>query len=197
MGFRSRTAALAGLLLAVAGSAPAQAATVTDLISFTDVGTYQTNGGGIYNGDASVAVSFKITFDPTLLYLTQSITGVVSDLSVVVTDDRFGAGEIPLNPIINFAFDGSGTLTLSSLPGQNKNMVGTNDITIGINGWAYGPGSGAWYSQVEFGATLTTSGDVSIVAETPLPAALPLFIGGAGLLGFLVRRRKAASAAAA
>ena len=103
---------------------------------------------------------FKITFDPTLLYLTQSITGVVSDLSVVVTDDRFSPAVISLNPIINFAFDGSGTLTLSSLPGQDKDMVDTKDITIGINGWAYGPGSGAWYSQVDFGATLTTSGDV-------------------------------------
>ena len=140
MSFLSRGAALAGLLLAVAVSAPARAATVTDLISFTDVGTYQTNGGGIYNGDASVAVSFKITFDPTLLYLTQSITGVVSDLNVVVTDDRFTPAVLTLNPIINFAFDGSGTLTLSSLLDQNKN-IGTNDITIGINGWAYGPGS--------------------------------------------------------
>jgi len=197
MSFQSRGAALAGLLLAVAVSAPARAATVTDLISFTDVGTYQTNGGGIYNGDASVAVSFKITFDPTLLYLTQSITGVVSDLNVVVTDDRFSPAVISLNPIINFAFDGSGTLTLSSLPGQNKDMIDTKDITIGINGWAYGPGSGAWYSQVDFGATLTTSGAVSIVAETPLPAALPLFIGGAGLLGLLARRRKPALAASA
>jgi hypothetical protein len=35
------------------------------------------------------------------------------------------------------------------------------------------------------------------ISPTPLPAALPLFIGGAGLLGFLVRRRKAVSAATA
>jgi hypothetical protein len=32
--------------------------------------------------------------------------------------------------------------------------------------------------------------DGSITAATPLPAALPLFAGGLGVLGFLARRRK-------
>jgi hypothetical protein len=34
-------------------------------------------------------------------------------------------------------------------------------------------------------------------ATTPLPAALPMFMGGAGLIGLLARRRKKKSAALA
>lgn len=47
-------------------------------------------------------------------------------------------------------------------------------------------------SQGRFGFTV---GDAS-VAETPLPAALPLFAGGLGLIGLLARRRKQRHAAA-
>jgi hypothetical protein len=41
-----------------------------------------------------------------------------------------------------------------------------------------------------------TFGDAPVSA-TPIPAALPLFAGGLGMLGFLARRRKRATAAAA
>ena len=38
--------------------------------------------------------------------------------------------------------------------------------------------------------------NVSITATTPLPAALPLFAGGAGLLGFIMHRKKKRAAVA-
>ena len=188
---------IAVLALTLSGfSAPAKAATVTDIISFTDIGTYQVSGGGFYNGDAVASGSFKITFDPTLVYLTQSIAGIISNLTVSVTDDRFTPANLTLNPITTFAFDGSGTLTLYSDSTLNKTLDNTPNITIGINGWAYPLASSVWYSQANFDDTLTTSGGVSI-APVPLPAALPLFAGGLGVIGLLGWRRKRKVAAAA
>jgi PEP-CTERM motif len=175
--------------------APAKAATVTDIISFSDIGTYQVSGGGFYNADAVASGSFNITFDPTQVYLTQSIAGIISNLIVSVTDDRFAPPNLTLNPITTFAFDGAGTLTLYSNAALNKTLDNTPNITIGINGWAYSQSSSVWYSQTNFLDTLTTSGDVSI-AQTPLPAALPLFAGGLGVIGLLGWRRKRKVAAA-
>ncbi len=38
--------------------------------------------------------------------------------------------------------------------------------------------------------------NISAIASTPLPAALPLFAGGLGVMGWLARRRKRKNAAA-
>jgi len=50
----------------------------------------------------------------------------------------------------------------------------TGDVTI-----AFGSGSFAMWDEASLA-----------VATTPLPAALPLFAGGLGLIGLLARRRK-------
>jgi hypothetical protein len=49
------------------------------------------------------------------------------------------------------------------------------------------------YSFQEYnGPTYYTTGMVTdaLAATTPLPAALPLFVGGLGFVGYLTRRRK-------
>jgi hypothetical protein len=187
-------------LTAVAAS-PVQAATVTDVISFSDVGifgvSFPQNAASIahgYQGTAVASGSFTITFDPTQLYLTQSISGFISGLTYSVTDPFFSGSPLTLNPITEFAFDGAGTLTLYSNSALNKTLNNTPNITIGINGWAYGLASGVWFSQTAFDETLTTNGAVSIVETTPLPAAAWLFgsviAGGAGI-GRWRKRRKA------
>jgi len=148
-------------------------------------------------GTATASGSFKITFDPTQLYLTQSITGIITNLTYSITDPFFG-GLLSLNTITQFAFAGSGTLKLYSDAAAGTGSVGTPDITIGINGWAYGTASSVWYSQDQYGHTLTTSGTAIITelgpeqlaSETPLPATLPLFATGLGALGLIGRRRK-------
>jgi len=193
-------ASLIGAALTVASFVPAKAATVTDFITFTDVGTYATDGDPThgYQGTASATGSFNITFDPTQLYLTQSTAGIITNLTVSVTDPFFSGSPLVLNTITQFAFDGAGTLKLYSNAAVGTGIVGTPDITIGINGWAYGNASSVWYSQDQYGHTLTTSGDATITeligqggqGETPLPAALPLFATGLCTLGLLGWRRK-------
>jgi PEP-CTERM motif-containing protein len=93
---------------------------------------------------------------------------------------------------------------LSSDPTLSKSFSDTTDITIGINGWAYGTGSSVWYSQDSYGNTLTANGTATITAqtdptlgETPVPAALPLFASGLGALGLFGWRRKRRAQAAA
>jgi hypothetical protein len=196
--------AAGAVALAVAVSAtPARASTVTDVISFSDKGIYATKGDPAYGyqGLAVASGSFDITFDPTHLYLTQSISGVISNLTYSVTDPFFSPSTLMLDSITSFAFDGAGTLKLYSDAALGTAIVGSPNITIGINGWAYGPASSVWYSQNSFGDTLTTSGSVSIdeVSQTPLPAALPLFVTGLGVMGLFAwcwkRKNKAAIAA--
>jgi hypothetical protein len=154
-----------------------------------------------YQGYATVSGSFDITFDPTQLYLTQGIGGTITNLSFSVTDPYFGPNPLSFNSITTFAFDGAGTLTLYSDSALAKGMTVTPDITIGINGWAYGLGSSVWYSQADFGDTLTSAGFATITplaSATPLPSSWTMLIAGFVGVGLLARRaRKAPGLAAA
>ena len=181
------------VLSTTAAVAPAKASTVSYLVSFTDVGTYGV-GGAPWNGTATVSASFTITFDPTLVYAPEPLTGIISNLTYSVTDNRFA--NITLNNINSCEY-AYGTLTLYSDSALKKALDGTPNITLGINGWTNPfPASAAWYSQALFEDTLTTSGDVFI---SPIPAALPLFASGLGALGFMGwrKRRKSATVATA
>ena len=77
---------------AVVISAPAMATTITDHITFSITGAYGvppiTTDHGYTN--ATISGSFDINFDPTVQILpSQSITGVISNLNVSVTDPYF------------------------------------------------------------------------------------------------------------
>ncbi len=181
--------ALSALALAIT-TAAAKASVVTDVISFNDVGTYGV-GGSPWNGSAVASGSFDITFNPDQLYLTQSISGFITNLTYSVTDGRFAPASLTFPSIASFefAYDGAGTLTLYSDATLAKDLNGTANITIGINGWAYTPAADVWYSQSKFGDTLTTSGGVSI-SQTPLPGALALFVTGLMSLGAMSYRKR-------
>jgi hypothetical protein len=191
MKFHSVLAASALALGVAVGAAPVKASTVTDTISFADTGTYATNGDPVYgyNGSAVAKGYFNITFDPTQLYLAQSISGFISDLT--------------LAPITLFAYDG-GTLTLySETPtlanGNGTNLAGTDNITISFNGLEVTPpnplASSVWYSQPTFQGTafldtLTTTG------VTPLPSTWTMLLAGfVGLAFFAYRGSQKGSAA--
>jgi hypothetical protein len=199
-----------GAVMLIAGlSGSAQASTMSYDVSFTDSGTYDTCQASCPSytyGSGSVSASFQITFDPTLLYLganplAPNITGLV----LTATDSFLNPTppyQITFNPILYWTYS-YGTLTLSSDPNFSKDDPSSMLITLGINGFGENPCtapsdcSSTWYSQDSFGDTITAQGVADILAETPLPATLPLFAGGLGFVGYLTRRKKRAQAPAA
>ncbi len=186
--------AVGAVALAVAVSAaPVKAATVTDIISFTDTGTYPTNGDPAYpyNPFGVATASFSITFDTTQTYVDQSITGVITGLAYSVTDAFFSPSNLTLNPITDFSYSPGGTLQLFSLAnvyGGGALPAGTSDITISINGFGGPLGSAVFYSQAGFPDTLTTNGGATILDPTPLPSTWTMLIAGFLALGFFAYR---------
>src|SRR5579862_631962 len=160
MKFR-RIASMLALALPTMVAGQVGAATVTDQISFTDIGIYGV-GGSSWNGTATASGSFTITFDPTKLYLDQSLTGKISNLTFSVNDSCLRPSTVTLNSIASFSY-AYGTLDLFSGSANqfgmpNKNLNGTPNIVIGINGWGDVAAADVWYSQTGFHDTLTTSG---------------------------------------
>ena len=105
-------------------NAPAMATTITDHITFSITGAYGvppiTTAHGYTN--ATISGSFDINFDPTVQILpSQFITGVITNLNVSVTDPYFNPPTLTFSPIQYYAFDGAGTLTLSSDPALRQN----------------------------------------------------------------------------
>jgi hypothetical protein len=199
---KPRSALAAGMfaLAVTVGILPAHGATVTDFIQFSSSGSFPVNFPSgpndldyFFQPGTTVTGSFDITFDPTQLYLPgTSVAGVISNVSLFVTDPFFNvANFIDLNPIASFAYDPV-TLTLdSSVTGAgSKAMTTTADVTLGFNLHGSTADFEIWYSQPEFGDTLTSSGSAS-VAPTPLPSTWTLLIGGfAGLFWFAFRGTK-------
>jgi hypothetical protein len=189
---------------AVSSFAPAMAATVSYNVGFSIQGIYDS---GNWYGDGTAVGSFDITYDPTLAgvggYPNQSLTGVISGLSYTVSVPELAP--VNLHPITSFTFN-YGTLTLYSdyATDQSKNFTGVADLVIGINGLPVIPPSGEsaagdiWFSLATDSFTETGSGTATFTpftptsngANTPLPAALPLFASGLGVVGLLARRRK-------
>lgn len=125
--------ALAASVVALGiGVGPAMASTVTENISFSVSGGYSCC---VYD-NSSATGSFNITYDPTVIYIDQSISGFISDLTYTVTDPSLG-GNITstLNPITSFDL-AYGVLTLYSdyTRDHDKTFTDVADLVIGING---------------------------------------------------------------
>ncbi len=99
--------------------------------------------------------------------------------------------------------DGAGTFGIMSIEtGSSQNSTITITLTAeGTNIWANAvavltPDSEGFEALVNDASNGTQdAGSYSnpvLLSSTPLPATLPLFAGGLGLLGFLTKRRKSA-----
>jgi hypothetical protein len=194
--------AVSAVVLGAAVSiSPAVAATVTYDISFSDSGGYSCC---VYD-NSYASGSFKITFDPTVIYTNQTLAGFVSNLTYSVTDPYLG-GDITasLSPITAFSLE-YGVLSLYSNFSDLSKTFTVPDLLIGINGVPTLPppipsvASAVWYSYVDGYNVQANGGSATIVEDfgqgnsdiaTPLPAAFPLFASGLGALGLLSWRRK-------
>jgi hypothetical protein len=84
--------------------------------------------------------------------------------------------------------------TMSLITGSSAHPSVTIDLTaVNGNSWAdaalvLSPDSKGFEAIVENGTTGDQAGGA--LSATPLPAALPLFAGGLGMVGFLARRKK-------
>jgi hypothetical protein len=164
---------------AIPGNVPGTTPDVTFSIPGTTInmqsGGAYTIGEFLTSGGASVltgAGQLGNTLDNTIF----DFTGTVS----VTTGETFTVGH---DDGLTLIIGGS---TVISAPGPTSFTPTTGTYT--------GP-SGNFAFQIVYGECCGSPGDLEIsglalVSTTPLPAALPLFAGGLGLLGMFARRRK-------
>ena len=137
--------------------------------------------------------SFTVTFDPTINYFTDTTTGITLNTLNINLGSTFGF----LYNSTSGAFEVGGTAS-----GVFAVTNNTDDFQLFIANFLSGTPtiSTFFYSQASnadiFDANAAASSVSVSLAATPLPAALPLFATGLGVMGFLARRRKRKAAAA-
>ena len=172
--------ALAGALMLAANfwSCPANA--LTFHFSFTDpgvAGTVQGIVSGLLDNQASPALSVQVT----------SAAG------------GFGVGEYVGNPVSNSFTVNAGVITVVnfvSLGGLNSTPA-VICCSLGMGSFGLNLASAGLTNSAGFLFQDSAGLAFTLVSETPLPAALPLFAGGLGALGLIGWRRKKKAAAVA
>jgi hypothetical protein len=178
--FSSRTLALAFLVLPLFGLNPA-AATTYDF-SFTDQ-SYEASGtlttGAASNGGYLIT-AITGTFSENAGSTDTAITGLLTPGTCCSAPPNDNILFYPGTPYLDyngFAFSISGDeINIGyDINSDTYGIVNERD-TIGDNGGSF---------------------TVNPISTTPLPAALPMFAGGLGMVGFLARRKKQKALAAA
>jgi hypothetical protein len=169
---------------AIACCSPANAVTVNYTMTFTPTAGAPTGGTGLLVINETLPLN---TF-------TENFAGDI--VSFVATVDGLTFNFVPAN----FTADIGMNQQFFSLTGSSSPAVlGPGGLmeTLVLGG---GPGPFSTYNITNPGGPNLQDGHFFIsagVIATPLPAALPLFAGGLGVMGLLVSRRKRKSAATA
>jgi len=184
------------LFLSTAAFAVAVFAQSANAVTIPISGTFAGTGGG-GSGSTFTETFAGLGSDTTFGNFTASETGTVN---------IDGGGNVSVAGPFSFTFDAgglmSGTFTGSGSGGPLSILFSiTGGLLAGDTGQATGTAmfdpinntiSGSYKGSISGpGPELGLINGLTVTpAETPLPAALPMFAGGAGLIGFMARRRK-------
>src|SRR5690349_5105737 len=182
------------------------------VLALTQIASASTvNFGGTFSGTASASGSFPS--------ISETFSGSGTDTTFGAFDISESANvDLSGLPTVNISGGNVQFTFLPSLGGFTADFTGTGSAsgptaTVSLNfnivsGLLAGEtgtmsGTGTFNSDTNFlmvnytgtingdGTTLGFVGGPTVdVSSTPLPAALPMFLGGAGLIGLLARRRK-------
>jgi hypothetical protein len=212
---RLRAAAICGALgifVSATTLGAAKAATATLLAD----GTYSTLNDLTRINDGGTVLEFlDLTATQGLSPLSNLTTYQSAGFSVA-TDTQVGALFSAFG--ITYNFVPNDFVVLSAAPGSEAQFISHLGGTVAGNTASMGqfiaPGFGSYFCISTGGCPLGSfvynnnvnlfAGDVGVtlvrtadIGATPLPAALPLFAGGLGLIGLLARRKKRTAAAVA
>ena len=190
---RANVVSMIGAVALVAGlSSAANAAIVTNTISFTNIGIYDDNGGsGFWNATSPVSGQFTLTYnnDPNV-YTAPTVSGIGNvSLSVPFVGQ---SGSSPYGT--HFWFSAAyGVIEVGNTfiggvpfdpmhPGGNQsaqNFSGQSDFILSLSNLSHSTVYFSAPGHIEF----TSSGGTVSVSAVPLPAALPLLVGAIASLG--------------
>jgi hypothetical protein len=173
-------------LIAVGFSAPASAETITYALTFTSTSGASTGGNGTLTLSAASVPMNIFSVTPDFVSLSATVDNITFNFTQSEVNS-LGESNGTWNTIGAIsAFESSGTATTP----QNE------QVQLQLNGFApshYNLRIQNVNSDLEDG--FMTIGPAVVLSATPLPATLPLFAGGLGLVGFLTKRRKSAKQA--
>jgi hypothetical protein len=159
------------IMMAAAIVMAAGVAKADTYLTYNITGTYDTygDGSGTFGGTATVDVTSDSLFSVALIGLPDITLDPLTGFSAEVVDYSVGEGTVTISPPSGF-----GPVNVSVPAGVATQCQSNPSICKD--------------------AVSTFQGTFS---ATPLPAALPLFAGGLGMVGFLARRKKQKALAAA
>jgi len=143
---------------------------------FLNLGTNPATGTRVVDVYGNIKINDTV-FDPDVLIPTQAPAGFANN-------NVYTSNGVPYFNSVDFTVTGNDGQTYYVLVDPFPGSLGTIDICSSPSGCTVGQGN------------IYSADDITITAETPLPAALPLFAGGLGALGLFGWRRKRKAAAA-